>query len=97
MNTVILLLVLVISKLLVLTPPVAVWRALTRKPSRRAAWLLPALALIGPFIAALISLVLVRLPAYSGQCGGDVSTPLFTTPGNGERSRLIHLVCDQSP
>jgi hypothetical protein len=69
-NTVILLLMLVISKLLVLTPPVAVWRALSRKPSGRAAWLLPALALIGPFIAAFISLVLVWLPSYSGQCGG---------------------------
>ena len=70
MNTVILLLMLVISKLLVLTPPVAVWRALSRKSSGRAAWLLPALALIGPFIAAFISLVLVWLPSYSGQCGG---------------------------
>ena len=68
--TVILLLILVISMLLVLTPPVAVWRALSRKPSVRAAWLLPALALIGPFIAAFISLVLVGLLAYSGQCGG---------------------------
>jgi hypothetical protein len=27
---------------------------------------------------------------------GDASTPLFTTQGNGERSRLIHLACDQS-
>ena len=69
-NTTILLLMLVISKLLVLIPPVAVWRALSRKSSGRAAWLLPALALIGPFIAAFISLVLVWLPAYSGQCGG---------------------------
>jgi len=68
--TVILLLILVISMLLVLTPPVAVLRALSRKPSVRAAWLLPALALIGPFIAAFISLVLVGLLAYSGQCGG---------------------------
>jgi hypothetical protein len=69
-NTVILLLMLVISKLLVLIPPVAVWRALSRKSSGRAAWLLPALALIGPFIAAFILLVLVWLPSYSGQCGG---------------------------
>jgi hypothetical protein len=69
-NTVILLLMLVISKLLVLIPPVAVWRALSRKSSGRAAWLLPALALIGPFIAAFTTLVLVWLPSYSGQCGG---------------------------
>jgi hypothetical protein len=69
-NTVILLLMLVISKLLVLIPPVAVWRALSRKSSGRAAWLLPALALIGPFISAFILLVLVWLPSYSGQCGG---------------------------
>ena len=69
-NTVVPLLILMISVLLVLTPPVAVWRARSRQPSGRAAWLLPALALIGPFIAAFISVVLVWLPAYSGQCGG---------------------------
>ena len=69
-NTVILLLILVLSVLLVVTPPVAVWRALSRQPSGRAAWLLPALALIGPCIAAFVSVVLVWLPAYSGQCGG---------------------------
>jgi hypothetical protein len=69
-NTVILLLILMISVLLVLTPPVAVWRALSRQPSGLAAWLVPAPALIGPFIAAFISVVLVWLPAYSGHCGG---------------------------
>ena len=69
-NTVIPLLILMISVLLVLTPPVAVWLVRSRQPSGRAAWLLPALALIGPFIAAFISVVLVWLPAYSGQCGG---------------------------
>ncbi len=69
-STVIPLLILVISALLVLTPPVAVRRVLLRQPSGRAAWLLPALALIGPFIAAFVSVVLVWLPTYSGQCGG---------------------------
>ena len=36
----------------------------------RAAWFLSALALIGPIIAAFVFVVLVWLPAYSGQCGG---------------------------
>lgn len=69
-NNVILLLVFLISVLLVLTPPVAVWRSLSRQTSGRAAWLYPALALIGPFIAAFVFVVLMWLPAYSGQCGG---------------------------
>jgi hypothetical protein len=69
-NTVILLLVFLISVLLVLTPPVAVWRSLSRQTSGRTAWLYPALALIGPFIAAFVFVVLMWLPAYSGQCGG---------------------------
>ena len=62
MNTVILL-------LLVLTPPIAVWRALSRQASGPAAWLYPALTLIGPFVAAFVVVVLMKLPAYSGQCG----------------------------
>ena len=69
-NTVILLPIFLISVLLVLTPPVAVWRSLSRQTSGRAAWLYPALALIGPFIAAFVFVVLMWLPAYSGQCGG---------------------------
>ena len=80
MDTVILLLIFVISVLLVLTPPVAVWRALSRQASERAAWLLPALALIGPFVAAFVFLVLMWLPAYSGQCGGWLGE---TTPCSG--------------
>jgi hypothetical protein len=69
-NAVILLLIFLISVLLVLTPPVAVWRSISRQTSGRAAWLYPALALIGPFIAAFVFVVLMWLPAYSGQCGG---------------------------
>ncbi|MCX7342289.1 MAG: hypothetical protein NT037_17655 [Hyphomicrobiales bacterium] len=67
-NTVILLLFFVISGLLVLTPPIAVWRALSRQASGLAAWLYPALALIGPFIAAFVVVVLMSLVAYSGPC-----------------------------
>ncbi len=70
MNTIILLLTLLISVLLVLTPPVAVWRVLSRQASGRAVWLYPALALIGPFVAAFVLVVLAWLPTYSGQCGG---------------------------
>ena len=69
-SAVILLLIFLISVLLVLTPPVAVWRSISRQTSGRAAWLYPALALIGPFIAAFVFVVLMWLPAYSGQCGG---------------------------
>jgi len=56
--------------LLVLTPPVAIWRSLSRQTSGRAALLHPALALLGPFIAAFVVSVLSYLPHYSGQCGG---------------------------
>jgi hypothetical protein len=70
MNTIILLVILMISALLVVAPPVGVWRSLSRQTSGRAAWLYPALALIGPFIAAFVFVVLMWLPAYSGQCGG---------------------------
>jgi hypothetical protein len=31
---------------------------------------LPVLALFGPFVAAFVFVVLMWLPAYSGQCGG---------------------------
>jgi hypothetical protein len=65
-----LLLILLSSVLLILTPPVAVWRFLSRQTAGRAPWLLPTLALIGPFIAAFVFVVLMWLPAYSGQCGG---------------------------
>jgi hypothetical protein len=64
------LLILAIFALLIVAPPVAVWRALSRQASGRAAWLLPALALFGPFVAAFVFFVLMWLPAYPGQCGG---------------------------
>ena len=70
MDIVIYLLIVLISALLVLVPPIAVWRALARPASGQAAWLQPALALTGPFIAAFVFVVLVWLPSYSGQCGG---------------------------
>ena len=69
-ESIILLLTFLITWLLVLTPPVAVWRSLLMPASGRAAWLYPALALIGPSVAAFIFVVLMWLPAYSGQCGG---------------------------
>jgi len=79
-NIVILLLVFLISVLLVLTPPVAVWRVLSRQASGRAVWLYPLLALIGPFVAAFVFVVLTWLPTYSGQCGGWLGE---TTPCSG--------------
>ena len=69
-NTVILLLTFVISVLLVVAPPVAIWRARARHTAGRAVWIQPALALAGPGITAFVFVVLMWLPAYSGQCGG---------------------------
>jgi hypothetical protein len=59
-----------IHGLLILLPPVAVWRSVSRRFSRRLAWSRLALALFGPFFAAFAFSVLVWLPAYSGRCGG---------------------------
>lgn len=70
MDIVIYLLIVLISALLILVPPIAVWRALARPVSGQAAWLHTALALSGPFIAAFVFIVLMWLPSYSGQCGG---------------------------
>jgi hypothetical protein len=61
---------LIIYGLLILLPPVAVRRSVSRQASGRVAWFQPALALIGPFIAAFVFSVLVWLSAYSGRCGG---------------------------
>lgn len=60
----------IIYGLLILLPPIAMWRSVSRQVSGRAAWFQPALALIGPFISSLVLVVLVWLLAYSGQCGG---------------------------
>ena len=69
-DTVMLLLMYVLSVLVVVAPPVVVWRARMRHPAGRAAWLYPALALVGPAITTFVVIVLMWLPAYSGQCGG---------------------------
>ena len=60
----------IIYGLLILSPPIAMWRFVAQQVSGRTAWFQPALVLIGPFIAAFVFVVLVWLPAYSGQCGG---------------------------
>lgn len=70
MDTVVLLALFLISGLLIVMPPVAVWRCLSQQAQGRAAWLYPALSLIGPFVSAFICLVLMWLPRYSGECGG---------------------------
>jgi hypothetical protein len=69
-DTIILLFIAVISGLLILAPPIAVWRSLARRASGRASWLHTAVSLIGPFVAAYGFTVLMWLPAYSGRCGG---------------------------
>jgi hypothetical protein len=79
------LLILTIFGLLVLVPPVAVWRTISR-PSRGLAVLL---SLIGPFLATFVLLVLACLPAYSGQCGGWLGE---TTPCKGFGQYLFETV-----
>jgi|694.fasta_scaffold155725_2 hypothetical protein len=60
----------IIYGFLILFPPIAMGRFVARQVSGRTAWFQPALVLIGPFIAAFVFVILVWLPAYSGQCGG---------------------------
>jgi hypothetical protein len=87
--TVISLLVLVVSGLLIATPPVAVWRSLSRQASGPPVWFHPALWLIGPFVATFFLVVLLWLPAYSGQCGGWLGE---TTPCRGFGEYAIETV-----
>ena len=68
MGTVIVLFI--IYGLLIVLPPIAMCRFVARQVSGRTAWFQSALLLIGPFIAAFIFVVVVWLPAYSGECGG---------------------------
>jgi len=73
--------------LLVSILPVAIWRSLSQQTSGRAAWLHPALALLGPFIAAFVVSALLFLPYYSGQCGGWLGRDL---------SVRLQPVCDRT-
>ncbi|MEB3354335.1 MAG: hypothetical protein VKM34_08890 [Cyanobacteriota bacterium] len=70
MDGVIPLFFIIIVKLLILLPPLAVWFSVFRRASARSAWFPIPLALIGPFITAFVLCVLLWLPAYSGRCGG---------------------------
>lgn len=80
MDTLAPLLIVVLSGLLTLAPPVAVWRV--RSPGVRPGtfWRGIGLALLGPSVTAYVLLVLAWLPAYSGQCGGWLGE---TTPCSG--------------
>jgi hypothetical protein len=60
--------ILAIFALLIVAPPVGVWRSLAKPAVGSRAWPRVGLALIGPFIAAFVFVVLIWLPAYSGQC-----------------------------
>ena len=70
MDIIIALQIILISGVLLLVPPLAVWRAIKRQAKKRAAWIYPMVALLGPFITCFILVALVWLPTYSGQCGG---------------------------
>ena len=63
-------LILMISALLIVAPPVGVWRSLSRPVAEWPISLRVMLALVGPFVAAFLLVVLMWLPTYSGQCGG---------------------------
>ncbi len=70
MDIIIALQIILISGLLLIVPPVAALRAIKRKDKKRAAWMYPVVALVGPFISCFVGVVLMWLPTFSGQCGG---------------------------
>jgi hypothetical protein len=70
MDALIALQIILVSGVLLLVPPIAVWRAIKRQVKRQAVWIYPVVALVGPFITCFVLVVLVWLPTYSGQCGG---------------------------
>jgi hypothetical protein len=65
-----LLLTVVVFKLLVLAPPFVIWRTRSWRAAGWTVWHHRALALLGPGVFAFVSVVLLWLPTYSGQCGG---------------------------
>lgn len=70
MDIIIALQIILISGLLLLVPTIAALHAIKRKDKKRAAWIYPVVALVGPFISCFVLVVLMWLPTYSGQCGG---------------------------
>ena len=70
----------VIAGVLILAPPLAVWRSGSRRASGSASWRSFLLASFSPSIVAFILIVLAWLPAYTGQCGGWLGE---TTPCSG--------------
>lgn len=62
--------ILAIFALLIVAPPVGVWRSLSRPVPGWPESLRVTLALVGPFAAAFLFVVLMWLPGYRGQCGG---------------------------
>ncbi len=59
-----------VSAMLIVAPPVGVWRSLSRPAAAASTGLRVALALIGPFVLTFVAVVLMWLPGYTGQCGG---------------------------
>lgn len=70
MDSVILALSLLITALLVLAPPVAVWRSVSRRPRGARAWPGPALWLLAPFAVAYVFVAAAWIFQYEGLCGG---------------------------
>lgn len=58
-----------IAALLVLTPPIAVWRGFSRHAAAMT-WPRTVLSLLAPFMAGYGFVLLLWLPSYHGQCGG---------------------------
>jgi hypothetical protein len=69
-DTLTLLAVLLVSAVLVVAPPVAVWRACAKRAEGNWGWLGTLFALLAPFLGAYLAVVLLWLPGYQGQCGG---------------------------
>jgi hypothetical protein len=59
-----------IFAMLIIAPPVGVWRSLSRPAAAASTGLRVTLALIGPSVVAFVGVVLMWLPGYKGQCGG---------------------------
>lgn len=63
-------LILGIYAMLVVLPPVCVWRSLSRPAAAASTRLRITLALIGPFVVTFVGVILIWLPGYTGRCGG---------------------------
>lgn len=62
--------IMVASLVLILAPPLAVWRTLGGPGTGGRVWLRALVALLAPAVVTTLLVVLAWLPGYTGQCGG---------------------------